>query len=228
MKHLLLIISFCFLAGCTGLKKEVTRLKEENSSKTDFYQKKISELTAKISETESREAKSKTDLEIKTSEIASLKKDRTELQEELEKKERSNFGVENAVGPVKVTDNKTGISYEFNSGQGTKINNTTESVSKEKYNSVTESLSKETQRAENLTKKVSEQETTIKEKNSEIAQKDSTVTELEIKVKKLNTALAKAILEKGLPWYVWTMLGMFLLGGGQLLWKIYKPKKITS
>lgn len=230
MKNLQTILTFSLLlilVGCGGLKKEITRLTDESKSKTEFYEKRIFELTTKISETESRETKTKTDLEFKLSEIAILKKERSELQEQLDKKERTDFSVENPNGPVKVTDAK-GNSYEFEGGTGTKISNTSESTLSTKLQSVTESLSKETEKTESLTKTVTVKNNIIKKKDTEINEKSEENTKLLAQVKTLNESLAKSILKKGIPWYVWTLFGMFLLGGGQLLWQIYvKPKKIN-
>ena len=230
MKNLQTILTFSLLlilVGCGGLKKEITRLTDESKSKTEFYEKRIFELTTKISETESRETKTKTDLEFKLSEIAILKKERSELQEQLDKKERTDFSVENPNGPVKVTDAK-GNSYEFEGGTGTKISNTSESTLSTKLQSVTESLSKETEKTESLTKTVTAKNNIIKKKDTEISEKSEENNKLLAQVKTLNESLAKSILKKGIPWYVWTLFGMFLLGGGQLLWQIYvKPKKIN-
>lgn len=231
MKKLLTALTFSFLllllAGCGGLKKEINRLTEESKTKTEFYEKKISELNVKISETESRETKTKTDLEIKTSEITELKKERSKLQEQLEKKERSDFSVENPRGPVKVTDAK-GNSYEFEGGDGTKISNSSESELRTSLNKTTETLSKQTARAEQLSKTVASQENSIKQKNIEINESKTEIKELSEKVKVLNEQLAKAVLKTGIPWYVWMLAGVFLLGAGQLVWKIYRPKKILS
>lgn len=226
MKNLLtlLIFSLLILTGCGGLKKEINRLTEESKTKTESYEKKISELNTKISETETRETKTKTELEQKISEIATLKKERKELQEQLDKSERSNFDVLNPKGPVKVTDNKSGMSYEFEAGDGTRITNATESVLSTKLNSVTESLSKSTSRNSQLTKTIASQENSIKQKNTQITEQKEYIARISAKVKTLNEQLAKSVLKKDIKWYIWTLLGMFLLGGGQLLWKIYKPK----
>ena len=227
MKNILtlLIFSLLILTGCGGLKKEINRLTEESKSKTESYEKKISELNTKISETETRETKTKTELDQKISEIATLKKERKELQEQLDKSERSNFDVLNPKGPVKVTDAK-GNRYEFEGGDGTRITNSSESVLSTKLNTATESLSKQTERSESLSKTVAAQENSIKQKNTQITEQKEDIAKLSTKIKTLNEALAKSILKKGIPWYVWTLFGMFLLGGGQLLWKIYKHKKI--
>lgn len=227
MKKLLtlLIFSLLFLTGCGGLKKEINRLTEESTTKTESYEKKISELNTKITETESRETKSKTDLEIKVSEIATLKKERSQLQEQLDKKERTDFSIDNPNGPVKVTD-KNGNSYEFEGGTGTKISNTSESTLSTKLQTVTESLSKELEKTENLTKTVMAKNNIIKKKDTEISEKSEQNTKLLAQVKTLNESLAKSILKKGIPAYVWVVAGMFLLALIQLLWKIYKPKKI--
>lgn len=229
MKNLQTILTFSLLlilVGCGGLKKEITKLTDESKSKTEFYEKRIFELTTKISETESRETKTKTDLEFKLSEIAILKKERSELQEQLDKKERTDFSVENPNGPVKVTDAK-GNSYEFEGGTGTKISNTSESTLSTKLQSVTESLSKETEKTESLTKTVTAKNNIIKKKDTEISEKSEENTKLLAQVKTLNESLAKSILKKGIPAYIWVIAGMFLLALIQLLWKIYvKPKKI--
>lgn len=226
MKNLLtlLIFSLLILTGCGGLKKEINRLTEESKTKTESYEKKISELNTKISETETSETKTKTELDQKISEIATLKKERKELQEQLDKSERSNFDVLNPKGPVKVTDTKSGMSYEFEAGDGTRITNATESVLSTKLNSVTESLSKSTSRNSQLTKTIASQENSIKQKNTQITEQKNELTKLSAKVKTLNEQLAKSVLKKDIKWYIWTLLGMFLLAGGQLLWKIYKPK----
>lgn len=228
MKNLLtlLIFSLLILTGCGGLKKEINRLTEDSKSKTESYEKKISELNTKISETETRETKTKTELEQKISEIATLKKERKELQEQLDKSERSNFDVLNPKGPVKVTDTKSGMSYEFEAGDGTRITNATESVLSTKLNSVTESLSKSTTRNSQLTKTIASQENSIKQKNTQISEQKEYIARISAKVKTLNEQLAKSVLKKDIKWYIWTLLGMFLMAGGQLLWKIYKPKKI--
>ncbi len=225
-KTILLILVPIFLIsllGCGGLKKEVTRLTEESKSKTEMYERRISELNTKISETESRETNTKTELERKTSEIATLKKERTELQEQLDKKERSDFTVDNPKGPVEVTDSK-GNTYKFEGGEGTRISNSNESTLSTKLESVTESLEQETRKSESLSQKVTEQESIITQKDSEISEKKEEITKLLEKVKTLNESLAKSILKKGIPWYVWMLAGVFLLAAVQLLWKIYKPK----
>ena len=226
MKKLLtvLILSLLLLTGCGGLKKEINRLTEESKTKTESYEKKISELNTKISETETRETKTKTELDKKISEIATLKKERKELQEQLDKSERSNFDVLNPKGPVKVTDTKSGMSYEFEAGDGTRITNATESVLSTKLQTITELFSKESARSENLSKTVASQEVSIKEKNTQITEQKEYIERISAKVKTLNEQLAKSVLKTGIPWYIWTLLGMFLLAGGQLLWKIYKPK----
>lgn len=226
MKNLLIFsVLLFFLLGCGGLKKEVTRLTEESKSKTEMYERRISELNTKISETESRETNTKTELEQKTSEIATLKKERTELQEQLEKKERSDFSVDNPKGPVEVTDSK-GNTYKFEGGEGTRITNSNESTLSTKLESATESLEQETQKTENLSRKVREQESIITQKDSEISEKKEEITKLQEKVKALTESLAKSILKKGIPWYVWMLSGAFILGAVQLLWKVYKPKKL--
>ena len=224
MRNLLTVLIFSFiLMGCSGLKKEITRLTDESKSKTEFYEKKIYELNTKISETESREAKSKTDLEIKKSEIATLKKERSQIQEQLDKKDRTDFSIDNPNGFVKVTDAK-GNSYEFEGGTGTKISNTSESTLSTKLQSVTESLSRETEKTESLTKKVTAKNNIIKKKDTEISEKSQENKKLLAQVKTLNESLAKSILKTGIPAYVWVVAGMFLLGLIQLLWKIYRPK----
>ncbi|WP_234110111.1 hypothetical protein [Chryseobacterium sp. R2A-55] len=228
MKKLLTVLIFSFtlllLTGCGGLKKEINRLTEESKTKTEAYEKEIAELNVKISETESRETKTKTDLEIKTSEISALKRERTQLQEELEKKERSDFSVENPNGPVKITDAK-GNSYEFEGGSGTRISNSSESVLTSKLQTITELFSKESARSENLSKTVASQETSIKQKNTQITEQKEYIARISAQVKTLNEQLAKSILKTGLPPYVWVVAGMFLLALLQLLWKIYKPRK---
>lgn len=230
MKNLKILLSSFFLfllLGCGGLKKEITRLTDESKSKTEFYEKKIFELNTKISETESRETNTKLDLEINISEISKLKKERTELQEQLEKKERTDFSVENPNGPVKITDTK-GNSYEFEGGTGTKISNTSESTLSTKLEKVTESLSKEQEKTESLTKSVTAKNNIIKKKDTEINEKSEENTNLLAQVKTLNESLAKSILKKGIPAYIWVIAGMFLLALIQLLWKIFKPKKILK
>lgn len=228
MKKLLTLLIFSFmlllLTGCGGLKKEINRLTEESKTKTESYEKKLSELNTKISETETRETKTKTELNQKISEIATLKKERKELQEQLDKSERSNFDVLNPKGSVKVTDTKSGMSYEFEAGDGTRITNATESVLSTKLNSVTESLSKSRSRNSQLTKTIASQENSIKQKNTQITEQKEYIERISAKVKTLNEQLAKSVLKKDIKWYIWTLLGMFLLAGGQLLWKIYKPK----
>lgn len=224
MKNLLIFsVLLFFLLGCGGLKKEVHRLTEESKSKTEMYERRISELNTKISETESRETNTKTELERKTSEIATLKKERTELQEELDKKERSDFSVDNPKGPVQVTDSK-GNTYKFEGGDGTRITNSSESSLSTKLQSATESLSQEVQRSESLSQTVQEQKAEIKKKDTEITEKKEELSTLKQKLKVLNEALAKAVLKKGIAWYVWMLAGVFLLAAVQLLWKIYKPK----
>ena len=226
MKKLLtvLIFSLLLLTGCGGLKKEINRLTEESKTKTESYEKKIAELQIRISETENRETKTNTELSIKNSELSSLKKELTQVKQELEKKESSNFDVLNPKGPVKVTDTKSGMSYEFEAGDGTRITNATESILSTKLNSVTESLSKSTSRNSQLTKTIASQENSIKQKNTQITEQKEYIARISAKVKTLNEQLAKSVLKKDIKWYIWTLLGMFLLGGGQLLWKIYKPK----
>lgn len=223
MKNLLIFSVLFFLLGCGGLKKEVHRLNEESKSKTEMYERRISELNTKISETESRETNTKTELERKTSEIATLKKERTELQEQLDKKERSDFSVDNPKGPVQVTDSK-GNTYKFEGGDGTRITNSSESSLSTKLQSATESLSQEVQRSESLSQTVQEQKAEIKKKDTEITEKKEELSTLKQKLKVLNEALAKAVLKKGIAWYVWMLAGVFLLAAVQLLWKIYKPK----
>ncbi len=226
MKNLQILILSIFLfllTGCGGLKKEISRLTDESKSKTEFYEKKIFELNTKISETESRETKSKTDLEIKVSEISTLKNERSELQEQLDKKERTDFSIDNPNGPVKITDTK-GNSYEFEGGTGTKISNSSESTLSSKLQSVTETLSRETEKTENLTKTVNAKNNIIKKKDTEISEKSEENKKLLAQVKTLNESLAKSILKKGIPAYVWVVAGMFLLALIQLLWKIYRPK----
>lgn len=227
MKNLLtlLIFSLLILTGCGGLKKEINRLTEESKSKTVQYEKRISELNTKISETEKRETKTKTELDQKISEIATLKKERTDLREQLDKSERSNFDVLNPKGPVKVTDTKSGMSYEFESGDGTRITNATESVLSTKLNSVTESLSKSTSRNSQLTKTVASQENSIKQKDTQINEQKEEITKLNSKIKTLNESLAKSVLKKGTAWYIWVIIGMFVLGVIQLLWKLYKHQQ---
>lgn len=222
MRHLLMFSLLLLLVSC-GLRKEITRLTEESKSKTQLHEKRIAELTAKITETETRETKTRTELEIKTSEIAALKRERSELQQQLDKKERADFSVENPKGPVKVTDAK-GNSYEFEGGDGTRISNTNESTLSTKLQHVTESLSQQTQRAENLAKTVTEQDNTIKQKDSEINEKSEENTRLLATVRNLNESLAKAILKKGIPAYVWIIAGMFLLATVQVILKIYNVK----
>lgn len=224
---LLCSLFLLLLLNCGGLKKEITRLTDENKSKTELYEKKISELNTKISETESRETQTKTDLEIKVSEIALLKKERSELQEEVDKKERTDFSVENPNGPIKITDTK-GNSYEFEGGTGTKISNTSEFTLSTKLQSVTESFSKEQEKTENLTKTVTTKNNIIKQKDTEINAKSEENRKLLVQVKTLNESLAKSILKKGIPAYIWVIAGMFLLALIQLLWKIYKPKLINK
>ena len=228
MKKLLTVLIFSFmlllLTGCGGLKKEINRLTEESKTKTESYEKKIAELEVKISETENRDTKTQTELSIKNSELSSLKKELTQVKQELEKKESSNFDVLNPKGPVKVTDTKSGMSYEFEAGDGTRITNSTESVLSAKLQTITELFSKESARSENLSKTVASQETSIKQKNTQITEQKEYIARISAKVKTLNEQLAKSVLKKDIKWYIWTLLGMFLLGGGQLLWKIYKPK----
>ena len=229
MKNLQILILSIFLfllVGCGGLKKEIARLTDESQSKTALYEKKISELNIKILETESRETKSKTDLEIKVSEISTLKNERSELQEQLDKKERTDFSIDNPNGPVKITDPK-GNSYEFEGGNGTRISNSIESTLSSKLQSVTETLSRETEKTENLTKTVTAKNNVIKKKDTEISEKSEENKKLLAQVKTLNESLAKSILKKGIPAHIWVVAGMFLLALIQLLWKIYiKPKKI--
>ena len=228
MKNLLTIlicsVMILFLTGCGGLNKEINRLTEESKSKTLQYEKRISELNTKISETEKRETLTKTDLAIKNSEIATLKRELTQVKQELEKKESSNFGVENPKGPIKVTDAK-GNKYEFEGGEGTRISNSSESTLSAKLNSVTESLSNQIEKSKDLSKTVASQETAIKQKDTQISEQKEEITKLNSKIKTLHESLAKSVLKKGTAWYIWVIIGMFVLGVIQLLWKLYKHQK---
>lgn len=222
-KVVILLLCLFLFVNCGGLKKEITRLTDENKSKTELYEKRISELNTKISETESRETKTKTDLEIKNTEISNLKKERSQLQEQLDKKERTDFSVKNPNGAIKITDTK-GNSYEFEGGQGTEINNTSESELSSKLNSITESYSQQTQTVKNLNKTISSQDNTIKKKDTEINAKKEQITKLSESVKILKENLSKQITKTGIPFYIWIVSGMFLMVLIQLVIKIYIPK----
>ena len=145
-KVLALLIGAFLLVNCGGLKKEITKLKQENINQTELYTRQITDLTEKIKETEQKQTTTQTELEQKEKEITSLKKQRDELKETLDKMEKTDVSVTNPKGKVKVTDAK-GNSYEFEGGEGTIISNKTESTLKSTLDKVSENLSELTVKA---------------------------------------------------------------------------------
>lgn len=220
-RAIFLTLGIFLLVNCGGMKKEVQRLKELDQTKTEQYEKRISEYDAKIKEVEQRETTTKTQLQEKLSEISILKKERNELREQVEKLEKSDFSVENPVGPVKVTDAK-GNQYEFEGGQGTKISNKSESSLKSTLDKVTESLSETKQHVRDLTQNIFSKDKTIKEKDAEIRAKNELIEKNESESKKLKESLSKEVTKDKVHWGWLIGSGMMLMLLLQVAWKASK------
>lgn len=224
MKKLLTVLIFSFmlllLTGCGGLKKEINRLTEESKTKTENYEKQLSELNTKIKEVEKRETETKNELTKKETEISTLTKQRDELKETLDKMDKSDFSVVNPVGKVKVTDAK-GNQYEFEGGQGTEISNKTESYLKSTLQRVAESLSEQTEKVKKLTQSIFAKDKVIKEKEAEIRLIEEANKKMKQSVKTAAETVQKEKTKSGTHFGWWILLGMAIPVLIQLLWKAY-------
>lgn len=221
-KVLISLVGLLFLVNCGGLKKELTRVTEESKAKTEMYEKEISKLNSKITETEKRETETKTELTKKETEISTLKKQRDELQETLDKSDKADFTVTNPVGKVKVTDAK-GNQYEFEGGEGTEISNKTESYLKSTLQRVAESLSESTEKVKSLTQSIFIKDKAIKEKEAEIALVEERNLKLQQKVKQSAELVQKEKSKTGLPFWAWMIFGALVPVFVYIGWKAYKP-----
>ncbi|UJF29886.1 hypothetical protein L0B70_00390 [Kaistella sp. 97-N-M2] len=218
-KIIIMLGALLFLVNCGGMKKEISRLTEENKTKTEQSEKRISELTAKISEVEKLETETKTELHQKTTEISELKKEKSELQESLEKKDRTDFSVKNPTGPIKITDTK-GNQYEFEGGAGTEINNSSESTLSTTIKQLKETVQEKSQRVQFLVQSIFQKDNVIKQKNAEIKDKESENKNLKKTTVDLYENLQKEKTRTGTPIYYWIGAGMMLMILLQLAWKI--------
>jgi len=221
-RGIILLALVFILLGCGGLKKEIERLETENKEKTEQYEKTLSELNEKIKEVEQRETTTQSELLQKVIEVENLKREKEEVQTKLDELQEEDIVIENADGTVKITDHK-GNTYEVPSSQGTTISKSSITKLSQQLNSVKESLSKATERAQILTQNIFERDNTIKQKESEIKAKNERVSELEKKVSERTEELSKEVTKKGTPFYVWIIVGMFLMVALQILWKAYNP-----
>lgn len=221
-RGIILLALVFILLGCGGLKKEIERLESEKKVQTEQYEKTLSELNEKIKEVEKRETTTQTELMQKVIEVETLKKEKEEVQSKLDELQQEDIIIENADGNVKITDHK-GNTYEIPSSQGTTISKSSLTKLSQQLNSVRESLSQATERAQILTKNIFTRDKTIKEKESEIKAKNERINELENKVSERNEQLSKEITKKGTPFYIWIIVGMFLMVAIQILIKAYNP-----
>lgn len=219
-KILICLVALLMLVNCGGLKKELHRVTEESKTKTEMYEKQLSELNTKIKEVEKRETETKNELTKKETEISTLTKQRDELKETLDKMDKSDFTVKNPVGTVKVTDTK-GNQYEFEGGAGTEISNKTESYLKSTLQRVAESLSEKTEQVKNLTQSIFTKDKVIKEKETEIKRIEEQNKKMEETVKKSAETLQKEKTKSGTHFGWWILLGMGIPIIAQLAWKAY-------
>lgn len=223
-KVILLLGALFLLLNCGGMKKELSRVTEESKTKTELAEKRISELTTKIAEVEKREAETKSELTQKVTEISHLKKEKSELQETIDKKDRTDFEVKNPTGPIKITDAK-GNQYEFAGGQGTEIRNTSESTLNTTIKSLKETIQEKSDRVQFLAQSLFKKDNLIKEKESLLNDKNSEIKDYKNKTVTLAENLQKEKTRTGTPFYVWLFAGMGLMLvlqlGFKLLWKTY-------
>ena len=219
-KILICLVALLMLVNCGGLKKELHRVTEESKTKTENYEKQLSELNTKIKEVEKRETETKNELTKKETEISTLTKQRDELKETLDKTDKADFSVVNPVGKVKVTDAK-GNQYEFEGGQGTEISNKTESYLKSTLQRVAESLSEQTEKVKNLTQSIFAKDKVIKEKEAEIRLIEEANKKMKQSVKTAAETVQKEKTKSGTHFGWWILLGMAIPILIQLLWKAY-------
>lgn len=218
-KITLMLCALFLLLNCGGLKKELSRVTEESKTKTELAEKRISELTAKITEVEKRETETKSELTQKITEISELKKEKSELQETLDKNEKNDFNVKNPTGPIKITDTK-GNQYEFEGGQGTEISNTSESTLTRTIKSLKETVQEKTDRVQFLAQSLFKKDNIIKEKESLIADKNTEIKDYKNKTVTLYEDLQKEKTRTQTPIIYWLAAGMGLMLLLQLGWKI--------
>lgn len=218
----LLLIGLFFLVNCGGLKKELNKVTEESKAKTERYEKQLSEKDEKIKEIESRETETNKKLKLTENERNTIKKERDQLKETIDKMDKSDFVIKDAVGTVKMTDAK-GNQYEIQSGKGTEISNRTESILKSTLERVAESLHEQTQKVKNLTSDLFTKDRTIKEKEAEIRLIEEQNKKLAQKTKELSETVQKSKTKEGISVFWWIGLGVLIPILLQLAWKIYKP-----
>lgn len=219
-KVLIFLLGLLFLVNCGGLKKEISRLSEESKTKTEAYQKEITQRDAKIKEVEQRETATKTELQQKQTEISTLKKEKESIQEQLEELKEEDIIIDNANGTVKITDHNGNV-YEIPSTQGTTIAKSSVSKLTTQLNSVKESFAQATERVKFLTQSIFTKDKTIKEKESEITQSNEVIKEQNEYIKKQKEQLEKEVTKSGISPFIWIAIGMGLMVVIILVWKAY-------
>ncbi|MGV8914363.1 MAG: hypothetical protein ACOH1X_02830 [Kaistella sp.] len=219
----LLLISLLILSSCGGLHKEISRLKTEQTTEKSAYEKRTSDLNAKIREKEQKETSTSEKIQQQKSEIEKLNTEKSQLTEKLNQQNKEDISIKGAVGTVKMTDANGNI-YEIPAGQGTEINKKSESTLSREFSEMKETAERYRNAAITATKDLFTKDKTISEKEAEIKAQSDRISDVTDKNKQLAESLSKDITRKATPIWVWILTGMFLLLALQILWKSIKPK----
>ena len=224
-KIVILLLVCTALHGCGTRSVELEKMKQERTEIVNDYEKKIEKLNATIKTLEQTETSSKTALEENKKTIQKLKQERSELIDKLNEERRDDIVIKDPTGKVIVTD-KDGNRYEIEGGKGTEIMKTSLSVISRQLEQRTESLMKEQETVQKLTLVIQAHERTIKEKDEKITALNESVRKKDSEISELKTEKKKNTEREAYPVVMWIGLGIVITVLAQLLWKVYKPKKL--
>lgn len=216
-------ISLLFLIGCGSRKVELQKQIELNKSQTELYQKSITQLDEKISQSEKVEKELTEQINTKNSELESLRTERNELVEKINSESQDDIIINDANGNVKITDSK-GNTYEIPSGQGTQIAKTNISKVQQEKKSIQETLDKTLEKQIELSKSLKQKESSIKELNSIISKQDEEIKKLKTDILEKKKSIDRTS-ESKRPSFAWYILCLFVgVVLGILVWEYLKKQ----
>lgn len=210
LKILLLMFSLLLVTNCGGMKKEIDRLKTEQTTSKSEYEKRTSELNSKITEKESQEKTTAEIIREQKNQIETLKSEKSQLTEKINQQNKDDVSIKGAVGNVKVTD-ANGNTYEIPSTIGTEINKKSESTLSRELSEIREVAESYRQQAINTVKELFTKDKIIKEKDAEITLSEKLAKKTAEKNKELAIALSKNVTRTATPIWVWLLTGAGLM-----------------
>lgn len=222
---LLLLITSLFLVSCGSRKVELEKLKKERTENAQKHTEEVERLQTAIKEKEQRETDIKKEIEQKKSQIEKLQSENKKLVEKLNEQKKDDISITNANGMVTVTDSN-GNTYQIPSTQGTTINRKSESTLSKELSETTETLRREQETNQYLNAVISERDKTISENQTEIDAYKALTEKQQSEIREKEQEKKKNSDRKAYPVVMWIGLGIVITVLAQLLWKVYKPKKL--